>query len=376
MTLSRRCFLVSCAALGSSPALALAQRADGSRDLRLLHVIDTSGLRQDMGRDFLTGAKLYFDSANLRGGLNGRRITQLAVQVDGDDTRVIQATIDAVRRERPDALFGLVGDAIVLGVATSEEMRRLGTPILSPIAGAPFDDLTNVVATRASRADEVREVLRQMNGLGTQRIAVAVADDEPASVVDALRQTLDSFKLPGYRLLRFKSDPLGLVALTRETLRERMQMLVLVGDTFDLIEAENSLRGRNDRPQLVGLSQVNHRVLTETLGTSAAGIMLAQVMPNPLRPSLPITREHARLLAQFFDEPPSHQTLEGYFAARVFAEAVATINGAVTPPGLLNAYRALRGRDIAGLTIDLGRPQKSAMFVELSVVRKDGRIGQ
>lgn len=113
-----------------------------------------------------------------------------------------------------------------------------------------------------------------------------------------------------------------------------------------------------------------HRLLA--LGAAAAqGIVLSQVMPNPARGNLALTREHARLLEQMFDEPPSHLTLEGCFAARVLAEAMA---GTRDPgvPALLAALRNGRMREIGGLAVDLQR--SAGRFVDLAVIAAGGRL--
>ena len=46
----------------------------GAADLRIGIVLDQNGITADAGRDYIAGARTWFDHINAAGGINGRRI--------------------------------------------------------------------------------------------------------------------------------------------------------------------------------------------------------------------------------------------------------------------------------------------------------------
>lgn len=48
--------------------------ASTANDIRIGSVVDQSGLQGDVSRDYLAGARTYFDQINSMGGINGRKL--------------------------------------------------------------------------------------------------------------------------------------------------------------------------------------------------------------------------------------------------------------------------------------------------------------
>jgi ABC-type branched-subunit amino acid transport system substrate-binding protein len=357
------------------PAVTVSQPQPAGRVGPVIHFVPSAGAKQDAARDFFAGAKLHFDDLNRRGGARGRRITQAPVTVPDEPAAQWREVNAVVARERPSVILGLPGDALLdRALAESPEWMQQ-TVIMSPLSGLPVGldgRAAGVVTTRASYAEEAAALLRHFVGLGVQRIAMLLPLASPTLLRDALRRAVRDAGASGVGMLSYRDTTIDLPAQLDAAVRAQMQVVIMVCDTVDLIEAERRLRRQPARPQLAGMSTVNHRVVVEVLGPAAAqGIVLTQVVPNPARGTLALTRDHARLLEQMFDEPPSHLTLEGFLAARVLTDAM-NASRESGPTAWLEVLRNGRVREVGGLTVDLQR--SGSRFVDLAVISHGGRL--
>lgn len=378
MNLCRRRLLARAASISlalTAPAVTAAPTAPVSRIGPVLHFVPGAGAKQDAARDFFAGAKLHFDDLNRRGGVRGRRITQVPVTVPDEPAAQWREITAIVARERPSVILGLPGDALLdRALAESPEWMQQ-TVVMSPLSGLPValdSRAANVVTTRASYAEEAAALVRHFTGLGVQRITMLLPLAAPMPLRDALQRAVRDAGAAGVGMLAYRDTTIDLPAQLDAAVRAQMQVVIMVCDTVDLIEAERRLQRQPGRPQLAGMSTVNHRVVVEVLGPAAAqGIVLTQVVPNPMRGTLALTRDHARLLEQMFDEPPSHLTLEGYLAARVLTDAMIAARDS-GPAAWLDVLRNGRVRDVGGLTVDLQR--SGSRFVDLAVISHGGRL--
>ena len=89
-----------------------------ANDIRIGVVQDQSGLNSDISRDYLAGARTYFDHINAQGGIKGRKFFLVVKDDAGDPNQTVTATHELLSKERVDVLFGFTGDdatAAVIG---------------------------------------------------------------------------------------------------------------------------------------------------------------------------------------------------------------------------------------------------------------------
>jgi ABC-type branched-subunit amino acid transport system substrate-binding protein len=116
----------------------------------------------------------------------------------------------------------------------------------------------------------------------------------------------------------------------------------------------------------------------ELLGPKLAhGVMVTQVVPNPLIPETALLKEHLDAMRQFRDEPPSHLTLEGFIAARVLVEGLKRAGPRASREAILGAFQRFRRVDLKGLVVDL-TPQGRADSpnVDIAMIRRNGNLLQ
>jgi ABC-type branched-subunit amino acid transport system substrate-binding protein len=100
-------------------------------------------------------------------------------------------------------------------------------------------------------------------------------------------------------------------------------------------------------------------------------------VPSPRRVATPIIREYLNVLGET-DQAPSYESVEGYIAARSFAEGVrrsAAGGGKPDRAGLQKAFESMTDYDLGGHRLNL-RPKKyeSIRAIELVSITPDGKI--
>jgi len=109
------------------------------------------------------------------------------------------------------------------------------------------------------------------------------------------------------------------------------------------------------------------------------GISIAQVTPNPYRPSSKLSKEFREVQAKSGDPdvPVSYAMMEGYITAKVIAEATRRAGARPTRENLAAALDSIDSLDLGGYTVGYRPGQRGgSRFVELSIVSATGRIRQ
>lgn len=83
-------FIISCLLFTGHSGSA---RAD---EIRIGSVVDQSGLQSDVSRDYLAGARTYFDQINLLGGINGRKINLIVKDDEGVMANTVKLTRELI----------------------------------------------------------------------------------------------------------------------------------------------------------------------------------------------------------------------------------------------------------------------------------------
>ena len=121
--------------------------------LTVLQVLDLSGQNGDTGKDFLTGAKVYFDYVNTHGGVNGRKITHVVADDKGIAENTLALTRQLVAESRPAVLFGYMGADNVDTVLADDRLRPSGLALVAPCGGVDRSRWPNQFPVKAGPAD-------------------------------------------------------------------------------------------------------------------------------------------------------------------------------------------------------------------------------
>ncbi|HET9651245.1 MAG TPA: ABC transporter substrate-binding protein, partial [Usitatibacter sp.] len=213
------CFLFTC--FLSAPA--------DAREIVVGQVVDFTGEQGEASRDYVAGARIFFDALNARGGLNGATIRHVVLDGGRDPASVRARTRQLLDEQHADVLFGYVGDAAVAAAAAEPELRDGAVALVGPLAGGD-DPSPAVFYTRPGHKAEIAEVVSHFRALQLSRFAQLAAAD--LANVDAVKA-------------------------------RNAQALIVDADTATIAEFVKRYRPLDPGAMIVALSTANHRALFE-----------------------------------------------------------------------------------------------------------------
>ncbi len=335
-----------------------------------------SGGNAAMGRDVRDGALAYFKSVNARGGVAGKPIELVTID-DANDRKTAGANATALLAEKKAvALFGFASATLSLDAMPQAE--RAGTLFFAPLSGAdPVRKAPPVVFTmRASYGEEMEKILAFWTGLGMKKVVVVHYDDEVGK---------QNFAVVAAYLAKQSGTPPASLSLKRnqtveeshiDELREHKPD-VIINTTLSGAAAEVSKRlaKRGAFVPTSSLSFVGAQQYINAAGASAAGVSIAQVVPNPSS-NLPVVRECAKALVDAGMTQPMNSThLEACISAKVLTEAMRRAKKPLDAAALLASMQSLGNYDTGGFSVNYSANKRhGSSFVELGMVSREGKL--
>ena len=369
---------VSAAAALASPAV-WAQSAKPSRRVLLGQSVPLTGAADQIGLAYMNGAKICFDALNAKNGVAGYRI-DVKVLDDGYDPVKAAANATQLIVEGVDALFGFAGtascDAAFAAAKPSE------TLFFAPFAASDTlhdPALSSVFHVRPALADEAYKVARHCATLNQDRIAVFAEDDAMGRAgLAAVNQALIDLKRPpivASALSPVNSDKVE--AAVEKLMKAQPQAIIQVSLFNSAAAFIRKMRRAGYGGQFLTFSVVGIDPLYSALGKEIGGIVISQVVPSPRSRGTPIIKEYLEVLNQT-DQTPTYESVEGYIAARSFAEGVRRSVAASGKPdraGLQKAFESMTDYDAGGFRVNL-RPRKyeSVRVIDLVSITSGGKI--
>ena len=367
----------SAAAVIASPALWA--QSKGTQKVVVGQSVPVTGAAEQIGMAYLNGAKLYFDDINAKNGAGGYKIEVRPLD-DGYDGARAAENARKFMAEGVDALFGFVGTASCdAAFAVAKPANKL---FFAPFAASDAlhePAATNVFHVRPSLADEAYKVVRHCATLNQDRIAVFAEDDAMGRAgLAAINQALLDLKRPpivGSALSPVNSDKVD--AAVTSLMKAQPQAIIQVSLFNSAAAFIRKMRVAGYGGQFLTFSVVGIDPLFSALGKEIGGIVISQVVPSPRRVATPIIREYLNVLGET-DQAPSYESVEGYIAARSFAEGVrrsATGGGKPDRAGLQKAFESMTDYDLGGFRVNLrAKKYESIRAIELVSITSDGKI--
>ncbi|MDB5932462.1 MAG: amino acid/amide transporter substrate-binding protein family [Polaromonas sp.] len=381
MAFNRRKLLVSglsASAVIASPGV-WGQAAKSSHKVVLGQSVPLTGAADQIGLAYFNGAKICFDALNAKNGASGYKIEIKGLD-DGYDPKRAAANAKNLIGQGVDALFGFAGTASC--DAAYAVAKPAGTLFFAPFAASDAlhdPALANVFHVRPSLADEAYKVARHCATLNQDRIAVFAEDDAMGRAgLAAINQALVDLKRPpivASALSPVNSDKVE--AAVAELIKAQPQAIIQVSLFNSATAFIRKMRKAGFNGQFLTFSVVGIDPLFSALGKEIGGIVISQVVPSPRGTNIPLIKEYLEVLNQT-DQSPSYESVEGYIAARSFAEGVRrSVADGGTPDrkGLQKAFESMTNYDMNGFRINL-RPKKyeSVRAIDLVTITPDGRV--
>jgi ABC-type branched-subunit amino acid transport system substrate-binding protein len=335
-----------------------------------------SGSNAAMGRDIRDGALAYFKLVNAHGGIAGKPI-ELVTLDDANDRKAAGANAGKLLQEhKAVALFGFA--SATLSLDAMPQADKAGTLFFAPLSGAePVRKAPPVVFTmRASYGEEMDKILAFWTGLGMKKVVVVHYDDEVGK---------QNFELVSAYLAKNGGAPASALALKRnqavdDSHIDQLRALkpdVILNTTLSGAAAEISKRlaKRGTFVPTSSLSFVGAQQYIDAAGESAAGVSIAQVVPNPSS-NAPVVRECAKALQDAGVTRAMNSThLEACISAKVLTEAMRRARKPLDAAALLASMQSLGSYDTGGFVVNYSASHRhGSSYVELGMVSRDGKL--
>ena len=380
MLFSRRVLVLS----GVSASICVASswvqaQAKGARKLVLGQSVPLTGAADQIGLAYFNGAKMYFDAVNAKNGVAGYKI-EVKTLDDGYNATKAAANAKQLINEGADALFGFAGTASC--DAAYAVTKTSGIPFFAPFAASDAlrePAAANVFHVRPGLADEAYKVARHCATLNQERIAVFAEDDAMGRAgLAAVVQALTDLKRPplvASALSQVNSDKVDAAVAT--LMKANPQAIIQVSLFNSSAAFIRKARKAGYGGQFLNFSVVGIDPLFTALGKEIGGIVISQVVPSPRSVGTPLIKEYLDILNQT-DQIPSYESVEGYVAARAFAEGIrraASGNGKLEKAGLQRAFESMTDFDMSGFRVNLrAKKYESVRAVDLVTITADGKV--
>ena len=323
------------------------------------------------------GAKLYIDSINAKGGVNGQKI-ELVSMDDKFDPKTAEANARMlIVEKRAIVLFltrGTPHNELILKV-----LDELKVPLVGPSTGAMLlhDPVKRYVFNvRSTYQREAEKAVGLLASIGITSIGVLHVDDTFGT--DALIGIKAGFVAknlkPAFLGKYDRSKPdFGPLALDVRTTSP--QAVMVVGSGTHVIDALKAIRATGSRAQLVTLSNNASSGFVKALGENARGTIITQVFPNERSFSSPFVKEVLTVAKARGLVEVSPAALEGFAAAKVLVEGLRRAGPNPSSEKVRAALEAIRGYDIGGMDVTYSPTDHTGLdFVDLSIINKEGRF--
>jgi len=323
---------------------------------------------------FHLGAKLYFDRVNAAGGIGGRRIDLVTLD-DAGNPATAAANTTRLIAQGVMSLFGYYGSAQV--TAAYPAIKDSDVLLFAPMAAA--DELRgalypNVYSIRPGYTEEAAAITRHAETLGARRFAVLHArDGESLAALDSAERTMTGLGANLVARSALAGGPPG--PAVDKALAARPESLLLISDAASAAGVVRDLRGKGFRGPVYGFSNTGESLLAEQLGPAGAGVVVVRAVPKSDNARLAVVRDLQADAAQAKLGKPNVYMLEGYIAARVFAEALRRTSGKEPSRARFKkAVDALDDLSIGGFRVHFTEERVGSRLVELSLIDSLGRV--
>lgn len=372
--LLRRTFLgsLACSAglLGTGTSWAQGPRTTAVTH-SVLQVVDMSASQIDVSKDFLIGARAAWQDLNARGGVRGKAIKHVVVEVDGSAPS-LRSAVDTLKA-MPDclAVVGSAGHRAASQLATHLQREAADVAHVAPwLHSQPPEGQDSTFGIFATRQEQISHAVKSLSIMGVTEVgAVFASAAERSSYQADLEQAAANLKLK----LKTYVPSSTLQALATELRPDSPRILIFLGGTPELLQFSQGIEKQAAQRYIVAMSDVNLQTLQQ-LGVSRFTPVIATQAVPPINGNQPIVRSYRETLNRLYDEPPTPQSLAGYLSARYAQEVLGTLEGALNRSTVLQAFARRQPLDLGGFRINPDPRRKTPAFVTQSMVAADGRL--
>lgn len=342
-----------------------------ARALVVAQIVDSTASQLDVSRDFLIGSRAAWQDINAKGGINGRPIRHLILEVDGSPGS-LQIALDSIKKiPNCVALSGTAGDRAASQLVAQLRQDQHDIAHVAPwLQNSDLDGDNHTFPIFASRQDQIAQALKSLSIMGVPELgAVYASEQEYAQYRDDVERASSALKI---KLKSYK--PTGdLTRVAKNLAIDTPRILLFIGGTPELVQFTQGIDQQARQRYIVALADVNLQTMMQMGAARNTPVMATQVVPM-VNSTLPVVKTYRETLARLYDEPPTPLSLAGYIAARYTSEVLNTVEGIPTRPSTLLAFQQRHPVDVGGFRVSFNAQRRSGSYVTQSMITPDGRI--
>jgi branched-chain amino acid transport system substrate-binding protein len=333
-----------------------------------------SGAAAQLGIQYNLGAQVYFDALNANGGIFGRKIKIITADDKYEADLAAANTERLIDEDHVFALFGYVGTPT--SNAALPIFMRDRVPFFAPFSGA--ESLRNPVNhyifnVRASYFDETEHLIDQLSNLNITNIAVFYQNDAYGQAgLAGVQRALKKRNLAIVASATVERNSTNVTHAVELLLPKQPQAIIQISAYQSCAALIRAMRAAGYNGQFYNVSFVGSQALANILGDVGPGVVISQVVPYPWSPTLPIVKEYTHAMAAAGDQDKvDFSSLEGYIAARVFAEGLRRAGPNLSREGLINALETINQNNYDGGGFDVtfnSHNHSASKFVEMTMI--------
>ena len=376
MTLTRRTFSISSGAALLAGFSTVRAQPEGR--IILGQSAAFTGPAAQLGIQFHEGAKVYFDQFNAQGGAARQQIELRKLDDGYEPARCAENTKKFIADD-VFALFGYIGTPTSLAALPMAIKEKI--PFIAPFTGAmalrePFN--RHAFHVRASYNDETALIVKQLTNLGLKKIAVFYQNDAYGKAgLDGVHLALGRLDLKTVAEATVERNSVEVAQAVKTLVAAGPDAVVQIGAYKACAAFIREARKAGYGGTFYNVSFVGTQALADELGKEGAGVVVSQVVPSPYNAARPIAREFADAVKAVGrkEVQANFSSMEGYLAAKVFAEGLKRAGNKPTRESLMTGLESIGSQSFGGFAVSFGPGDHVASnFVELSMLTGDGRV--
>lgn len=338
--------------------------------------IDLSGPNGSIGRDYVAGLTTYFDSVNISGGVNGKRIQYVVRDDHGDTGEAIRLVSELIKIDRADYLLGGIGVEVTQAVIASPTFAKSGHVLFAPLSDSLNVSRSRALFWRPSHEQEFEYIFSYFDKLGIKNVGIAY--QKSTLNKDAYQFVIGELQRRGIKLVGtayINNSPAEIANEALKLSNASPKMVIAIADTFTTGLFLRAFRKNAPSTFVAGTSLINLNTLTEIAGAKATEwTVFSQVVPNPTSGASALQSDHINMMKKFRDESLSSITLEGFAVGKTLVKAI-QMEGSNRGGGLQNFIAHKGTIDLGGLKIVTSDKRNNmSNFVDIALFKKDGSL--
>ncbi|MFL6656909.1 MAG: ABC transporter substrate-binding protein [Massilia sp.] len=373
--MSNRLSFLSALSLTLALSAPLPQARAAGNAIVVGQAIDLSGPNGSIGRDYVTGITTYFDSVNVKGGINGRKINYVVNDDHGQSAESARLVSSLIKEQHADYLLGPLGNEALQATLAAPAFAESRHVLFAPLANSTGGDPNRVLFWRPSIESEFLFLLVYFEKLGIKEVGIAL-QESPANnkAFQFLSAEMRKRHLTLTGVAKISPNSVTLQADAQRLSTSGAKLVITIGDTFGSAQFLRAFRRYDPATFVAGTSLTNLTTLSEIAGASATEFtVFSQVVPNPGTTVSSLQAEHMEAMKRFRDEPVSSGTLEGFAVAKTMVrlmrlDAVAKGKGAGLAANLASY-------DLGGLTVGVpDNANNMSRYVDIALFKRGGGL--